>query len=209
MPDIAYYPAKRYVDKNLKPERALKPYDFAAIVMAQKRAVNEGVLTPELAKYLLPMAITEGRSGNYGIRNNLSVYAKPETIERYRKMGLSIADATGDKPVPDTADMVIVNRGKDKHLELTTDDNGYNPAKYSRVMAATLAEKASLIDVKTPEDAVKRYNGKGRALEVADGKVQQADVNTYLSKVKEAQEMLEHPANTPLADYLNSLGVQE
>jgi hypothetical protein len=313
MPDITYYPQKRYIEKNLAPESSLTKADFAALALAQRRAVETGVLTPELAKQMIPMAITEGWSANHGVREDLMLYASPQNIERFKKMGLTIAqehevlsaangtsftmgrssmmndqatpslmerikgklsrgvielldhveqstrergkeptpvqsewdklvklhrdeahpsviqeqadrfeqirdgvlDARARMPAPkdDTpADLLITERKGDKYLVLNSQwtmherPNERSEVRAARIMAAVLSEKASLKDVKSPDDAIKRYNGRGKSVEYLHGDVVPADVDVYLSKVKEAGELLKHPKNAPLSEYLNQVG---
>lgn len=315
MPDITYYPARRYVEKNLAPETEMKAYDFAALAQAQRRAIQTGVLTEEQARWMIPMAIVEGRSSNYGILHSLGIYASPKNIERFQKMGLKVYDTTVERPATKRAaekeeqnlrlmvkgvfnklfvpvldwieqdarrlrpkdmpltpsqvawdeavalhnsgaptakveaafekfvqfrdggtrwdprvisgrgfqsevravdneleelvpvDLVIYKDKKgDKFLEFA-DTAKLEPHRYAKAMAAILAVKSDLPDVKTPEDAMERYNGKGRALEdLGYGDFQQADSKHYRAKVKEAREMLAHPANLPLKAYLDEVG---
>lgn len=300
MSDTPYYPQKRYVEKGLAPETALNSADFIEVSMAARRAVENGVLTPELAKYMVPMAMVEGWSGNYGIRGDMALYASKENIDRFQRMGITVRDESEEKdlPVPEhreptltpasltqkirgkmqkpivlfldgltrgtrkpgtptpaeqewdkfvamhradedpakiaeqetkfiqirdgdrnamhrmpqaqypdfhSAEVVIQKRGKDKFLVLGGNGNG--GGHMARVMAAILAEKASHKDIKSPEDAVKRYNGRGKATEYIDDVPVPADVDVYLKKVMEAREMLNHPLNAPVRELTKGIGV--
>lgn len=185
---VKIYPSQRYIDKNLAPEQTLTIGDISALAKASKQAQDKGVLTPELASFLLPMAIVEGRSGNYGIVTDaLGLYPKSSTLKRFKDMDLGVGEPGKLHP----SDTFMKD---EKNLIRMIPDRG-DKASMARTMAAILSEKASLKGVETVEDAVKRYNGKGRALETADGVTMQADVDVYLEKVKEAKRMLEHPKN--------------
>ena len=194
---MPFYPARRYVDKNLAPEQSLRHTDIAALAKARRLAEAQGVLPPDLAEHLLPMAMVEGRSGNHGILQNGAFYAKPQTVDRFKKMGLETEGAFAPLAFQDIP-------GKGKHIGPSGKMAG-DPDSYARIMAAILGDKAALVPKGDTDAAVKRYNGKGRAVENADGQTQQADVDVYLSKVKRAREMLAHPKNKPLLDYFNSI----
>lgn len=94
---MSYYPSSRYVARNLAPEQKLTTEDIQALAKAAKTAVKNGVLTEEQAQYMLPMAMVEGRSGNYGIRQDGGFPATAANVERFKKMGLSITDWTDPK----------------------------------------------------------------------------------------------------------------
>lgn len=194
---VPHYPSPRYVEKNLAPERTLRYRDLAALARARRQAEQQGVLPPELAEKMLPMAITEGRSGNFGVVQDGAFYAKPTTVDRFRKMGLETEGAFAPVEFRDIP-------GKGRHIGPSAKAIGDSDA-YARIMAAILAEKAALVPKGDIDAAVKRYNGKGRAVEDADGVLQQADVDTYLAKVKAAHGMLAHPKNKQLLDYFNSV----
>lgn len=90
---ISYYPSSRYVINNLAPERSLSYNDVSAIAEARKQAEKTGVLKPEVAENLLPMAMVEGRTMNHGL-GNLGFYASPQSIDRFKKMGFDVVDTT-------------------------------------------------------------------------------------------------------------------
>lgn len=236
--DLPYVPSMRYVEKNLKPESELKVYDFVALRLAAKHAIEQGVLSKELADKMLPMAMVEGRSGTkiggFGL-NDPKFYAKPETIDRFRKMGLSVFDTTAETmkdrakggPIySDTpaSDMIIATiPGKQGKFLMMNDDTDImanpSPMRQARIMAAVLAEKASLKGANTVDDAVKLFNGRGKSTQTTSpsmygmsgmptrGQVIPADTEVYLKKVKEAESMLSHPANAPLQQFLQETGV--
>jgi hypothetical protein len=80
--------------------------------------------------------------------------------------------------------------------------------KGPKVAAVILAEKAAAARARgndSVEHAIKRYNGKGSAMEeIGYGEFQQADVNQYWKKIQEAKILLGHPKNAALRDYYNS-----
>lgn len=91
---LPHYPSPRYVDQNLAPEKTLTYRDVAALGQARREAEKAGVLTPELGAQLLPMAMVEGHSGNFGVKADNAFYAGPGTVDRFKKMGLTITDIT-------------------------------------------------------------------------------------------------------------------
>lgn len=193
---VPVYPSQRYIEKNWAPEKKLRFRDIEALGRARRQAEQTGVLAPDLAENMLPMAITEGRGGNYGILQNSAFYAKPATVDRFKKMGLETDGAFAPLAFQDIP-------GKGKHIGPSGFQAG-NSDVYARIMAAIMGEKAALVPKGDTDAAVKRYNGKGRAIEDVDGVKQRADVDAYLSKVKQAREMLAHPKNKLLLDYFNS-----
>ena len=195
---VKIYPSQRYLDKNLAPEQSLTVEDISALAKASKQAQEKGVLSPELASYLLPMAIVEGRSGNYGIVTDaLGLYPKKATLKRFKDMNLGIGEQGKLKDSDlffQESPSVALKNGKSDPVIRMIPGRG-DPDTMARTMATILGEKASLKGVISTDDAIKRYNGKGRALETADGVTMQADVDIYLEKVKEAKHLLEHPKN--------------
>ena len=91
---LPYYPAPRYIAKNQLPETSLTHEDVTAVAKARLRAEKSGVLTPDLGEHLLPMAMVEGRGPNFGIKEENGFYPKPATLDRFKKMGVSITDMT-------------------------------------------------------------------------------------------------------------------
>ena len=193
-PVAPFYPSARYVDQNLAPEKTLREDDISALARARRTAEEKGVLPPELARYLLPMAMVEGRSGNYGIKRDTALYASPKNVARFKGMGLNVSDSNPD------ADVVIApdERG-DKMLRIG-ENTPMEPARYAPLMAAILADKAAAARTSDPAVVVRRYNGRGRAMETADGRTTPADVDVYWTKVQEADRMLQHPKNKAIAD---------
>lgn len=253
---IPLYPSSRYVDpdKPLAPEKTLTYNDVAGIAAARKIAEKNGVLTPELGEHLLPMAMVEGRGGNFGVKTDNQFYAKPSTVKRFKDMGLNVVDftdpavqaahkydSTGIGPdgktqfykhvgmtndpnnpggplvpvkvpfvAPPDPDMVI-SKGKSGEKFISPNDTGegvfakQDPFIRARMMAAILGEKAAIDTSKTAEGAVKLYNGRGKATEVADGVTTPADVGKYWDKVRDAKGMIAHPKNKPLLNYFQSV----
>jgi hypothetical protein len=91
---MPHYPSPRYVEKNLAPERTLTYGDISDLAEARKHAEKMGVLSPAVAEHILPMAMVEGHSGNFGVNQGNAFSAKPSTLKRFRDMGLQVVDKT-------------------------------------------------------------------------------------------------------------------
>ena len=96
---VPHYPSPKYIEKNFAPEKTLTYGDISSLAEARKHAETVGVLTPALAEHLLPMAIVEGRSGNFGVNQGNAFSAKPSTLKRFRDMGLQVVDKTNPTEV--------------------------------------------------------------------------------------------------------------
>ena len=94
MAPLPHYPQKRYVEKNLAPELNLTYQDVGDLAAARRHAEEQGVLSKELGEHMLPMAMVEGRQGNFGINPGNGFRAVPETLERAKKLGLDYTDMT-------------------------------------------------------------------------------------------------------------------
>jgi hypothetical protein len=195
---IPYYPSKRHVtpDKNgypQAPEVKLTYNDVRNIAQARNEAISSGVLTKDLAEHLLPMAMVEGHPANFGIKNNNEFYNHKSTRDFFTKMGLTVD--TEDKK-PDIA----INKERNMLYPAKSMETSLGAA---RTMAAIVAEKARVAKSQVPEIAIKKYNGKGKAIENDFGLAVPADVNKYWSKVQEARELLPHPLNKDFYDFYN------
>ena len=91
---LPHYPQQRYIDKNLAPEKNLTYGDVGALAEARRVAESTGVLPRELGDHMLPMAMTEGREGNFGINSGNAFRAIPATLERAKKLDLAYTDLT-------------------------------------------------------------------------------------------------------------------
>lgn len=91
---LPQYPSPRYVEKNLAPEKTLTYGDVRDLAEARRDAEAAGVISPELGEHMLPMAMVEGRPGNFGINDGNGFLATPASIERAKKLGLGITDLT-------------------------------------------------------------------------------------------------------------------
>lgn len=127
---IPHYPAQRYIDKNLAPEKNITQQDIFHLGKARQLAEQQGLISPQLGEHLLPIAMIEGRGGNFGM-NPGSIYAHPKTVENFRKLGLNIRDETTNQYVsqPSLGPLEIrPNRYKEDSPIMPTD---YSPLRIS------------------------------------------------------------------------------
>ena len=173
------------------PEKTLNAREVTAIARARRLAESQGVLTPELGEYLLPMAMTEGEGGGIGIiEGNERFYASKRFKSYLDKMGMKEGE-----------DYTKVTHKGEPHFKI----DSANPA----MAAVILGEKSRLRQAGgTVEGAIKGYNGRGKALERGanaqgvDIEIP-ADVELYLKKVQKAKELLEHPKNSSIYNHFN------
>ena len=192
---IPFHPSQKSLTQA--PEMSLTGMDISRIAAAQKRAVERGVLSPELAKYMLSMAMVEGHSDRLGVRvgnemeidPNVGFYASRRFKNSLSEMGL------------EEGKDYFTYQAKDKSQKM---QNYIQPLEGSPAMsAAILGEKAKLKAAGgTVEGALKTYNGKGKAIEnVPNGKPVTADAKRYLARLLEAHELLSHPSNARIVGY--------
>ena len=186
---IPFHPSEKSLRQA--PEKSLTAEHISTIAKARRLAEEKGVLTPELGDHLLPMAMTEGWGPTMGVRTDNAFYASPRFKKSLEHMGMQ-----------DEKDYFTTYiRGEPHVIPRPNSANGPSWA------AAILGEKAKLQGVRTPEDAVKRYNGKGKAMENADGELVPADVDVYWKKVQEARRLLTHEKNAPFYEhYMKAYG---
>ena len=186
---LPFYPSERHIKYNQAPEKSLTTDTVESIAKARRLAEETGVLTPELGEHLLPIAMTEGWGAGMGIKGDNAFYASRRLKDSLAKMGLE-----------DGTDYTTSYVKGEPHISpIPTDDNG------PRLAAVILGEKSKLKGIKTVEDAVKRYNGKGKAMEEYYGATVPADVNVYWKKVSESKRLLDHPINAPLRKHFSSV----
>lgn len=168
-----------------KPETSLNAREVTDIARARRLAVSQGVLTPELGEYLLPMAMTEGEGGGIGIiEGNERFYASKRFKSYLDKMGMK-----------EDEDYTKVQYKGEPHFRI----DSANPA----MAAVILGEKSRLKRAGgTVEGAIKGYNGRGKGVEAYTDIP--ADVELYLKKVQKAKELLEHPKNSSIYNHFNS-----
>ena len=203
---LEYFPNQKYIDRKLAPE-AMSASVVGHLARAQKQAVSSGLLDPYVASYMLPIAMVEGHDGQLGILP----HSYPPNAARHAmfgKMGLSVADWKSGKKSD-----INYNKGKGEIFAT----NGYwIPTSSSRgprsdeisakMMPVILAEKAKQYG---NENAIERWNGKGRAIEETYDEYMQADSANHKRKVMEAYAALHRPENYKLLDlYMKSQGKQ-
>lgn len=114
---LPHYPQKRYVEKNLAPELNLTYQDVTDLAEARRAAEASGVLPRELGEHMLPMAMVEGRQGNFGINDGNGFRATPAVLARAKKLGLGITDMT---------DPAVVEKHRYDRAEQNMETGGYN-----------------------------------------------------------------------------------
>lgn len=207
---VKFFPSQRYIDKNLAPETTLRDRDIEYLAKAKKEAVEKGILDPEFAEYMLPMAMREGRSNNYGIRADMGLYPHKKTLDRFKKMGLDVhMNVDGNEVTGDVAPFLGIvhdTKKKDKYIRITNPHNA-KEGEYAKLMAVFMAERADLVKDGSIEGKIKKYNGRGKAMEeVGIGVYHPADTEVYLKHVLEAKRMLGHESNKPLVDAFKKYG---
>ena len=184
---LPFYPSQKHLTKNWKAEQSLTEQDVVAIALARRQAEDAGVISSEIGKYMLPIAMVEGWGSGMGVKGDNAFYASQRFKSAINKMGLE-----------ENKDYVTSNiPGKGQHI-IPREGRGNGP----RWAAAILGEKAAVARGRgksTPEDVVKAYNGKGKAKEEFYGALIPADVDVYLGKVKEAHDLILHPKNYGIA----------
>ena len=186
---IPFYPTEKYLARNWAPDTGLLHAHIRDIAAASRLAEERGVLTPELAQHMLPIAMVENRGRGMGVfqGEKNALYASQRVRKKISDMGLDL-----DK------DFVSYWKKGDRMLM----PGDLSDELLPRFSAIWLSEKAR--NAKSLEEATKLYNGKGRALEdLGHGEVQQADTGVYWGKIQEAVKMLKHPANEGLASAWN------
>ncbi len=193
---VLFSPSQKYINEGLEQERTLTGEDIASIAAAHKRAVERGVLSPQLAEHLLPMAMVEGWGSALGVRTGGKVEIDPDVgfyaSQRF-KHSLSEMGLEEGKDY-------FTYQAKDKTNKM---QNYIQPLQGSAAMsAAILGEKSKLkVAGGTLEGALKAYNGKGKATEYVLGDPVPADTKKYLAKVLEAKRLLAHEANAKIRNY--------
>lgn len=181
---IPFYPSDRHIQKNFAPEQTLNETELQRLANARHRALEYGVLTPELANYMLPIAMVEGRPESYGVSHDNRFYASPTNRRIFAQMGLRASG--NDAPL----ELVKDARG-DRFFQLTEAAKDYKP----ELMAAILAIKAQ--GAPTPETAIERWNGAG------------AQARNHRAKVVRARELLQHPKNAGLLEAWQNVGGEQ
>lgn len=167
-----YYPQQRYIDKNLAPEKGLPNMHLEALAAANQEALRNNLMSPKLASKMLPTILTEGAMG-------INRWGYPD-VPKYR----AILEKAG---LPPTIKEVSDLR---KNATTAFDKELIN----AKLIHALMAVKA---DIYGEEKATERWNGKGKT----DSYSRPADAAHHAYKVSEAERLLAHPKNKPMADY--------
>ena len=185
-PTLPFHPSDRSLRRA--PESSLTQEHVTSIARARRLAEKHGILTPELGDHLLPMAMVEGWGPTMGVRNDNAFYASPRLKKMAEQMGLK-----NDKDY-----ITTYVKGEPHIIPQPNSENGPYWA------ATLLGEKSRLKGVLGTDDAIRRYNGKGKALEDTGGQLVPADVEVYLGKVRKARELLAHPKNAAISKHFNT-----
>jgi hypothetical protein len=205
---LPFYPQQRYFDEKLAPEQ-YSVSALEALVKAQKLAQEKELISKQLGQLVLPNMLTEGWK-NYGLKSaNFDYPVSKERDQRFKKMGF---DVNNDSP--DVGQTDIYRYPKDPENGYVLDSNLANPITgnqdaQARFAMAMLSEKLARAKG-DPEQAIKKWNGKGKAIEkvaTMDGDVHyvKADADNHLAKVLKARKLLAHPKNEELMNYYNYL----
>lgn len=214
---LGYYPSEKYISRNWAPE-TIGAGNLKHLAVAQAQAVKTGLLTQQLAEAMLPIALIEGNGSNYGIVNSTYGYPpNPQRDKSLAKMGLRVVDYPG-KPAPAPA-MMTDEQKKFVAPDISTfdvfkaKDYGYwvpsnmplerDADIHAKLVPVVLAEKARLYG---DNNAIERWNGKGKALEDNGyGDEQKADSKYHKRKIEEMIKMLKHPKNQEILNTYQGL----
>lgn len=191
---IPYYPSERYITKNLAPE-SFNYEPLASLAEAQTKAVKSGLLSENLAGKLLPNALVEGWD-NYGvIDGSLGYPANKRRDAMFAKMGMHMANSDSPDLLKKWANVQRDTVGGYRLLHPSQDMS-------ARMAAIVLAEKAHLYG---EDNAIERWNGKGKAVEDYYGESVKADSKNHVRKVDEMIRMLNHPKNASMRNVYRGL----
>jgi hypothetical protein len=202
---LSFYPSEKYLKKNWAPEK-IPVNTLKHLASAQRRAVEQGVISPNLANKMLPNTLVEGWDTGYGVVGG--TYGYPASKERdaiLQKMGLVVSDYPTNN-VNTYPDVMRDQKAKAGYWVpsglLSADTDRFHKA-YASLVPVILAEKARLYG---EDKAIERWNGKGRAIEdngYDDAQV--ANAMNHVKKVDEMMRMLNHPANAELLNMYKGL----
>jgi hypothetical protein len=201
---LSFVPNLSYLDprKPKAPERSIDRGGAASIANAQRQAENSGVLPLALSQYFPAIAMTEGWGPNMGLKlgtTDNALYTSQRTKDALAKMNLQ-----------EGKDFIVVDvRGKDgkmyphymPSLDISTENMPKLAAVYLGEAAKVRAAKGDL----SPAGAIEKYNGKGTATEIIDGKRVPANSKAYVKKVMEAFDLRNHPTNAEFYKHYNSI----
>ena len=203
-PSLSFFPNQKYVTRNLKPEQ-IQLDTLRQIAKAQARAVNQGIMSEDEAKYFFATQLIEARKLDFGMSDTIRFTPKRNPYAQDAiKMGLEPqhnfwAPNKTDTPLEYSSHRVAgVNYG----MPAEDSDSPFHP-KYiqHRQENANLAALWFAIKGrgKTREEGAEAWNGKGKVINKATGQVI-ADSSTHLRKVIEMYNMLHAPINKNIMD---------
>jgi hypothetical protein len=172
-----------YKEKNLAPEK-IPVAHIESLVKAMKISVQNGALSPEIAKKLLPIALKEGRP-DFG--NNVNGYANnPRNREIVNKLFDGYINTPDD--MGDMAPIRLVSSKLGNQL-LTASHDMISTDDFAKLSALKLA----MTGQQDPNKAVEMYNGKGK------------QAVAYSKAVGEYEKMIDHEDNKELRTLVDSL----
>ena len=191
---VEHYPSEKHVRRNWPAERDLTYEDISALAQAQRQAEQAGIISPEVGKHLLPIAMVEGWGSGMGLRKDEknALYATPSLRKNLDTMGLKEGE-----------DYYSIYKGNDRHILPLEDITPENNIKMVTVYLGEYARQQARKGLTEPADVIKRYNGKGQAMErMGYDKLVSANVETYWGKVSEAHRLLTtHPKNSTIYNH--------
>ena len=173
---VPFYPQQRYIDENLAPELGMPKMQLEALAAANQEALRRGLMSPKLAKKMLPNILTEN-----AMRINSWGYAD---MPKYR----AILEKAGLPPTIAEIQQLRADAPTDFDREVIN----------AKLVHAMVAAKASLYG---EDKAIERWNGQGKS----DSYARPADAANHARKVQEAERLLAHPKNKEMVDFWNQM----
>lgn len=181
---------KRYIDKNLAPER-IPTMSVQALANQARLAVASGILRKDVAEYMLPNLMIEGRANDYGV-NDVDILELPKKVRetlgldediKAGKINVMAYSEKDGKPhrvyAKETYPLGTINFNATSH-------NNQDAA--AKLKVAALANKQATAkriygEAATAEQVIGLWNGTG------------ADSRRHVSRVVAAAGLLSNPRN--------------
>lgn len=182
-----FYPSDKHLQKNLAPEKTLGRKELERLKSARNKAIEMEVLDPELADYMLPIAMVEGRPNSYGIMHDNKFYASPTNKRLFAQMGIPLEDLSkhydrGEEVPQNTAPPFYIAKDKrgDKFIHFGQGADQYKPELMAVILAIKNQGSSGI------HETLERWNGAGE------------QARHHREKVMRASELLDHPKNLEL-----------
>jgi hypothetical protein len=206
---VPFVPRSSYITNKLAPEKIPKAVVIEA-AKATKKAVDAGVITPELAKYVLPNLLTENRA-DYGI-NDGGFYSKNPNVKKViEALGLQKSVISKEqaaaidaedaklgirKSAPTKGDMLQVLQGRHPGTAKQTVSEQDEIAANAMNMVTVLGIKAGEAGG-DPLETIRRWNGAGPGAENHKRKVIEVSGALSLPQNKQVVELFNQYYNNP------------